>query len=57
MERVVRTIPYTQTGPTHHHYDFDEEDQQVKGTIYLNKDVWPSPPGERIQVTIELEED
>ena len=57
MGRIVRTIPYTQTGPTHHHYDFNEEDQQVKGVIYLSKEVWPSPPAQRIKVIIELEED
>lgn len=57
MERIVRTIPYTYTGRKNHHYDFDEEDQQVTGTIYLNKDVWPSPPVQRITVTISLEED
>ncbi len=57
MERIVRTIPYTYTGRKNHHYDFDEEDQQVTGTIYLSKETWPSPPGERITVNIELEED
>ena len=56
MERIVRTIPYTQTGRTHHHYDFDEEDQQIRGTIYLDREVWPLQPAERIKVTIELEE-
>ena len=57
MERIDRTIPYTYTGRKNHHYDFDEEDQQVTGTIYLSRETWPSLPGERITVTIELEED
>ena len=57
MESIVRTIPYTQTGPKNHHYEFDEEDKQVTGTIYLSKDVWPSPPAQRITATVLLEED
>ncbi len=57
MERIVRTIEYTLTGNKYHHYDFDEEDEEVTGTIYLSKEVWPSRPAQQIKVIIELEED
>ena len=56
MERIVRKIPYMYTGRKNHHYDFDEEDEQVTGTIYLSRETCPSHP-ENIKVTIELEDD
>ncbi len=57
MESIVRKIPCTQTGRTHHHYDFDKEDEEVRGEIYLSKDVWSTRPAEYITVIILLEED